>query len=84
MPPKVSKVEVELKKLTKLDGNKTCADCPEKASSNICCSCVCVCAEFVDDNDVDDDDVDSCYYTVDDDDVISSSIFACYADALVR
>eukprot|EP01032_Pedospumella_encystans_P030864 gene30864-34834_t len=30
MPPKVNKVEVELKKLTKLDGNKTCADCPEK------------------------------------------------------
>lgn len=43
MPPKVSKVEVELKKLTKLDGNKTCADCPEKASSSIVVVvCVCV------------------------------------------
>mmetsp|Transcript_7951 Transcript_7951/g.11017 ORF Transcript_7951/g.11017 Transcript_7951/m.11017 type:complete len:519 (+) Transcript_7951:50-1606(+) len=30
MPPKVNKVEVELKKLTKLDGNKICANCPEK------------------------------------------------------
>lgn len=30
MPPKVNKVEVELRKLTKIDGNKTCANCPEK------------------------------------------------------
>jgi hypothetical protein len=30
MPPKVNKIEVELKKLTKIEGNKTCADCPEK------------------------------------------------------
>lgn len=32
MPPKVNKTEVELKKLTKLEGNKTCADCSEKVS----------------------------------------------------
>eukprot|EP01036_Dinobryon_divergens_P023623 gene23623-31989_t len=30
MPPKVNKVEADLKKLTKLDGNKICANCPEK------------------------------------------------------
>jgi len=30
MPPKVDKIEAEIRKLAKLDGNKTCADCPEK------------------------------------------------------
>ena len=30
MPPKINKVEVDLKKLTKLEGNKICANCPEK------------------------------------------------------
>mmetsp|Transcript_6774 Transcript_6774/g.7389 ORF Transcript_6774/g.7389 Transcript_6774/m.7389 type:complete len:555 (+) Transcript_6774:38-1702(+) len=30
MPPKVNKIEAEIKRLSKLDGNKTCADCPEK------------------------------------------------------
>ena len=30
MPPKVNKVEADLKKLTKLDGNNICANCPEK------------------------------------------------------
>eukprot|EP01031_Cornospumella_fuschlensis_P026591 gene26591-32137_t len=30
MPPKVNKIEAEIKKLSRLDGNKTCADCPEK------------------------------------------------------
>jgi len=30
MPPKVSKIEQELKKLTKIQENKTCCDCPEK------------------------------------------------------
>jgi len=42
MPPKVSKVEVELKKLTKLDGNKTCADCPEKASCMFAVLVICL------------------------------------------
>ena len=35
MPPKISKTEAELKKLTKIDGNKTCADCPEKVLNKI-------------------------------------------------
>ena len=30
LPLKVKKVEADLKKLTKLDGNKLCANCPEK------------------------------------------------------
>jgi hypothetical protein len=34
MPPKVNKTEVELRKLTKLEGNKTCADCPEKVTNH--------------------------------------------------
>ena len=30
LPVKVNKVEADLKKLTKLDGNKLCANCQEK------------------------------------------------------